>query len=239
MGRLYSRLLRLASLSFALMGLAVQPALAHGELKFEQPKPLVAQTPPMGWNSWNHFGCDVDEAKIRSAADSMVASGMKAAGYQYVVIDDCWQTSRDADGVIVADAGKFPSGIKALADYIHAKGLKFGIYSDAGLKTCGGRPGSRGHEYQDAITYARWGVDYLKYDWCNTGTMNADAAYTVMAMALRSSGRDIVFSLCEWGTARPWEWASDVGHLWRTTGDISDEWVKTEKSKPWVHGVVD
>lgn len=226
-------------LGFAVLALAAGPALAADDFKFEKPKPLVAQTPPMGWNSWNHFACNIDEAKIRSAADAMVSSGMKAAGYQYVVIDDCWQTSRDENGVIVADSAKFPSGIKALADYIHSKGLKFGIYSDAGLKTCGGRPGGRGHEYQDAITYARWGVDYLKYDWCNTGTMNAEATYKVMAMALRDSGRDIVFSMCEWGTAKPWLWAADVAHLWRTTGDISDAWVKNAKSKAWEHGMLD
>jgi len=203
------------------------------------PKPALAPTPPMGWNSWNHFGCDIDEAKIRGAADAMVASGMKDAGYQYVVIDDCWQVSRDAQGNIVADAQKFPSGIKALADYIHSKGLKFGIYSDAGQKTCGGRPGSMGHEYQDAKQYAAWGVDYLKYDWCNTGPANPEAAYGTMANALRESGRDILFSMCEWGTAKPWLWAAGTGHMWRTTGDISDAWVKNDKSKPWEHGVLD
>ncbi len=218
---------------------SASPALADGEMKLEKPKPLVAQTPPMGWNSWNHFNCNIDEAKVRGAADAMASSGMKAAGYQYIIIDDCWQTSRDGDGNIVADSAKFPSGIKALADYIHGKGLKFGIYSDAGLKTCGGRPASRGHEFQDAKTYARWGVDYLKYDWCSTGSDDAKADYTVMAMALRDSGRDIVFSMCEWGTAKPWLWAADVGHLWRTTGDISDAWVKNEKSKAWEHGMLD
>ncbi len=214
-------------------------ALADGELTFEKPKPDIAATPPMGWNSWNHFQCDIDEAKIRGAADAMAASGMKDAGYQYIIIDDCWQVSRDKAGFIVADPVKFPSGIKALADYIHAKGLKFGIYSDAGIKTCGGRPGGRGHEYQDANTYAAWGVDYLKYDWCSTGSMNAKATYTVMAMALRDSGRDIVFSLCEWGNNDPRTWAEPVGHLWRTTGDISDAWVKNEKSKAWENGMLD
>ncbi len=225
--------------SLASSALVPVSAWADGQMALSQPKPAVAQTPPMGWNSWNHFNCDINEAKIRGAADAMAASGMKAAGYQYIVIDDCWQKSRDENGFIVADAARFPSGIKALADYIHSKGLKFGIYSDAGLETCGHHPGSRGHEYQDAKTYARWGVDYLKYDWCSTGSDNAQADYTVMAMALRDSGRDIVFSMCEWGTAKPWEWASDVGHLWRTTGDISDAWVKNEKSKPWERGVLD
>src|SRR5258708_5542420 len=121
----------------------------------------LARTPPMGWNSWNRFACNINEDLVKSAADALVSSGMKDAGYEYVVIDDCWQISRDAAGNIVADAKTFPSGIKALADYVHSKGLKFGIYSDAGTKTCAGRPGSRGHEYQDALQYAAWGVDYL------------------------------------------------------------------------------
>ena len=184
----------------------------------------LAKTPPMGWNSWNKFACNIDEQIVRRIADSMVTSGMKDAGYEYVVIDDCWHGERDANGFITADPKKFPSGIKALSDYVHSKGLKFGIYSDAGRKTCGGRPGSQGYEYQDALTYARWGVDYLKYDWCNTGTRNAEEAYKLMADALRSTGRDIVFSMCEWGTARPWLWAQNVGNLWRTTGDITDKW---------------
>ncbi len=184
----------------------------------------LALTPPMGWNSWNRFGCNVTEELVKSAADALVTSGMKDAGYEYVVIDDCWQVSRDAAGNIVADAKTFPSGIKALADYVHSKGLKFGIYSDAGTMTCAKRPGSRGHEYQDALQYAAWGVDYLKYDWCNTGTENAQAAYSTMRDALKTAGRPIVFSLCEWGTNKPWLWATDVGNLWRTTGDIADCW---------------
>jgi len=157
----------------------------------------VALTPPMGWNSWNKFACNVSEDLIKSMADGMVGSGMKDAGYQYAVIDDCWQVSRDADGNIVADPKRFPSGIKALADYVHSKGLKFGIYSDAGEKTCAGRPGSMGHEYQDALMYAKWGVDYLKYDWCNTGKRNAEEAYSTMRDALKAAGRPIVFSMCE------------------------------------------
>ncbi|USQ94156.1 glycoside hydrolase family 27 protein [Caulobacter sp. RL271] len=194
----------------------------------KEPPPRVAnglaQTPPMGWNSWNKFACNIDEATVRRVADAMAGNGMKDAGYQYVVIDDCWHGPRDAGGFITYDAKRFPNGIKALADYVHAKGLKFGIYSDAGRKTCGGRPGSQGHEYQDAKTYASWGVDYLKYDWCETGTRNAEEAYTLMADALRETGRDIVFSMCEWGTAKPWLWAANVGNLWRTTGDITDKW---------------
>jgi len=184
----------------------------------------LALTPPMGWNSWNRFGCNVTEDLVKSAADALVSSGMKDAGYEYVVIDDCWQVRRDAAGNIVADAKTFPSGIKALADYVHSQGLKFGIYSDAGTMTCAKRPGSRGHEYQDALQYAAWGVDYLKYDWCNTGTENAQAAYSTMRDALKTAGRPIVFSLCEWGSNKPWLWATDVGNLWRTTGDISDCW---------------
>jgi alpha-galactosidase len=185
----------------------------------------LAFTPPMGWNSWNKFGCDVREELICGTADAMVKSGMKDAGYQYVVIDDCWQVSRDRDGNIVADAQRFPSGIKALADYVHSAGLKFGIYSDAGDKTCAGRPASLGHEYQDARQYAAWGVDYLKYDWCNTSTQDARAAYALIRQALNASGRPIVLSICEWGTAKPWLWGNEVGgNLWRTTGDITDQW---------------
>jgi alpha-galactosidase len=184
----------------------------------------LALTPPMGWNSWNKFGCNVSEDMIKGMADAMATSGMKDAGYQYVVIDDCWQVNRDAGGNIVADPQRFPSGIKALADYVHAKGLKFGIYSDAGTQTCAHRPGSQGHEYQDALKYAEWGVDYLKYDWCSTGKSNAEAAYATMRDALKTAGHPIVFSLCEWGSNQPWLWAKDVGNLWRTTGDISDRW---------------
>lgn len=184
----------------------------------------LAQTPPMGWNSWNKFGCDVSEQLIRETAEAMVASGMRDAGYQYVVIDDCWQVARDSVGTIVVDAERFPSGMKALADYVHSLGLRFGVYSDAGLATCQGRPGSRGYEYQDARTYAEWGVDYLKFDWCNHGTQNSRASYGLMRRALDAAGRPIVFSICEWGTTQPWLWAEGIGHLWRTTGDIQDCW---------------
>jgi alpha-galactosidase len=182
----------------------------------------LALTPPMGWNSWNTFACNVDEKLIREMADEIISSGMKNAGYIYVVIDDCWHGQRDSLGFIQPDPQRFPSGIKALADYVHSKGLKFGIYSCAGDKTCGGRPASRGHEYQDALMYAKWGVDYLKYDWCNTDGLSAVGAYTTMRDALYAAGRPIVFSLCEWGNNKPWEWGKDVGHLWRTTGDVTD-----------------
>jgi alpha-galactosidase len=198
----------------------------------------LALTPPMGWNSWNKFACDINEDTVRKTADAMVSSGMRDAGYQYVVIDDCWHGKRDANGFIQADPEKFPSGIKALADYIHSKGLKFGIYSDAGRMTCGKRPGSQGHEYQDAIQYARWGVDYLKYDWCFTGDRNAKEAYALMADALRSTGREIVLSICEWGTAKPWEWAKNIGNLWRTTGDIWDSFEKKDPARDWAYPVM-
>ncbi|MFZ0689015.1 MAG: glycoside hydrolase family 27 protein [Acidobacteriaceae bacterium] len=186
----------------------------------------VARTPPMGWNSWNKFACKgLNEQVVRATADAIATNGMKDAGYQYVNIDDCWQTGRDADGNIIVDAEKFPSGLKALADYIHGKGLKFGVYSDVGTKTCAGRPGSIGHEYQDARQYAAWGVDYLKEDWCNTlPGQNAESSYTLMRDALAATGRPIVFSLCEWGSNKPWLWAGPIGNLWRATGDIQDCW---------------
>jgi len=186
----------------------------------------VARTPPMGWNSWNKYACKgLNEQVVRATADAIATNGMKDAGYQYVNIDDCWQTGRDADGNIIVDAEKFPSGLKALADYIHSKGLKFGVYSDVDAKTCAGRPGSIGHEYQDARQYAAWGVDYLKEDWCNTlPGQNAESSYTLMRDALAATGRPIVFSLCEWGSNKPWLWAGPIGNLWRATGDIQDCW---------------
>ena len=192
----------------------------------------LALTPPMGWNSWNRFACDVSEELIRKTADAMVSSGMKDAGYRYIVIDDCWHGKRDSLGFIHPDPERFPSGMKALADYIHSKGLKLGIYSDAGTKTCGGRPGSRGYEYQDALTYASWGIDYLKYDWCNTAELKAKEAYSTMRDALYAADRPVLFSLCEWGDNKPWTWAENVGHMWRTTGDIYHCW-----DCEWNHGI--
>jgi alpha-galactosidase len=200
----------------ALLGLSALPACALDN--------GLAKTPPMGWNSWNKFGCNVSADLIRGMADAIVSTGLKDAGYEYVVIDDCWQVSRDAEGNIVPDPQRFPSGIKALADYVHSKGLKFGIYSDAGTGTCQHRPGSRGYEFQDARQYAAWGVDYLKYDWCHHGTQNSEASYSIMRDALLKSGRPIVFSICEWGSTKPWLWAAPVGNLWRATGDIADKW---------------
>lgn len=190
----------------------------------------LARTPPMGWNTWNKFGCNVSDTLVRGAADAIVSSGMKDAGYRYVVIDDCWQVSRDAQGNIVPDAKRFPNGIKPVADYVHSKGLLFGIYSDAGTGTCENRPGGRGYEFQDARQYAAWGVDYLKYDWCNHSTQNSEASYSIMRDALAKSGRPIVFSLCEWGSTKPWLWAKNVGNLWRTTGDITDRWSVPDKN---------
>jgi alpha-galactosidase len=189
------------------------------------PPPVrLALTPPMGWNSWNKFGCNIDENLIKGMADAMVATGMKDVGYRYVIIDDCWQASRDANGVIVADPTRFPGGIAAIADYVHLKGLKLGLYTDAGDKTCQGKPGSKGHELQDVQTYASWGVDYIKSDWCNTGGMDPRTAYTIMHDAIATVGRDIVFSLSSWGNGNPWFWGATTGNLWRTTGDISDSW---------------
>jgi alpha-galactosidase len=191
----------------------------------------LALTPPMGWNTWNKFACDVSDELVRGMADAMVKSGMKDAGYQYVVIDDCWQVSRDAQGNIVADAQRFPHGIKPVADYVHSLGLKFGIYSDAGALTCQKRPAGLGHEYQDARTYAAWDVDYLKYDWCNTlPGQDARSSYANIRQALDASGRPIVLSICEWGTHQPWLWGKEVGgNLWRTTGDIQDHWAGQQK----------
>lgn len=183
----------------------------------------LALTPPMGWNTWNTFAANINEKLIKETAEALISSGMQEAGYKYIVLDDAWSAKeRDAQGNLVADPQKFPSGMKALGDYLHQKGFKFGIYNCAGNKTCAGYPGGRGYEYQDARTYASWGVDYLKYDWCNHGTANAEETYKTMRDALYSAGRPIVFSLCEWGSNKPWLWAQDVGHLWRTTGDITD-----------------
>ncbi len=185
----------------------------------------LAPTPPMGWNSWNHFAEKVDARTVRAQADAMVASGMKDAGYVYINIDDTWEDKRDEKGFIHANE-KFPD-LKALADYVHSKGLKLGIYSSPAAKTCAGFEGSLGHEEQDAQTYASWGIDYLKYDWCkSTGTLDEmKTTYTKMHEALRRTGRPIVLSLCEYGWNNVWEWGDSVGgNLWRTTGDISDDY---------------
>jgi alpha-galactosidase len=183
----------------------------------------LAPTPPMGWNSWNTFGVAVDEKLIKEMAEAMISSGMQKAGYNYIVIDDGWEAmDRDKQGNLIPDPKRFPSGMKALGDYLHSKGFKFGIHNCAGTKTCSGYPGGRGHEFEDARTYASWGVDYLKYDWCNHGTADGEETYKTMRDGLYAAGRPVVFSLCEWGNNKPWLWAQDVGHLWRTTGDITD-----------------
>jgi alpha-galactosidase len=194
--------------------------------------PLLAPVPPMGFNTWNRFGCDVDEALIRETADAMVETGMLDAGYRYLVIDDCWQVDRDSDGRIIADPQRFPGGMEALADYVHAKGLLFGLYSDIGPKTCAGRPGAAGHFDLDAAAYAAWGVDYVKVDWCNCDDLDAPAEYARFRNAIRRAGRPIVLSICEWGRNDPWTWAKGVGQLWRTTSDIGDNW----DSVVWIIG---
>ena len=195
----------------------------------------LAATPPMGWNSWNHFKDKVDDASVRAAAEAMVSSGMRDAGYVYVNIDDTWEGERDAQGRIQANS-KFPD-MKALADFVHSKGLKLGIYSSPGAKTCAKYEGSLGHELQDAQTYAAWGIDYLKYDLCGlrvemkaAGSSEAAHkimvdAYIKMRDALKSTGRPIVYSLCQYGEDAVWEWGPEVGgNLWRTTGDINDHY---------------
>ena len=187
----------------------------------------LARTPPMGWNSWNKFASRVSDEVVRGVADAMASNGMKEAGYVYINIDDTWEGERDAQGNIQSNK-KFPN-MKALADYVHSKGLKIGIYSSPGLATCAGYEGSYGHEAQDARTYAAWGIDYLKYDWCTARTFYTDdempAVYQVMGDALLATGRPIVFSLCQYGRHNVWKWGADAGgNLWRTTDDISDSW---------------
>ncbi|KAF5206652.1 Alpha-galactosidase [Thalictrum thalictroides] len=183
-------------------------------------------TPPMGWNSWNHFNCKIDHNIITETADALVSTGLANLGYHYVNIDDCWaELTRDDKGNLVAKKSTFPSGIKALADYVHSKGLKLGIYSDAGYFTCSKTmPGSLGHEEQDAKTFASWGIDYLKYDNCNNDGSKPTIRYPVMTRALMKTGRSIFFSLCEWGDLHPALWGAKVGNSWRTTNDISDNW---------------
>lgn len=216
-------------------GSLAAPAFAHDTAGASAAEPSarlpdgLAATPPMGFNNWNSTHCraEFDEAMVKGIADIFVEKGLRDAGYQYVNLDDCWALpQRDADGELVPDPKRFPHGIKAVADYVHARGLKFGIYTSAGTKTCNeaGFPGALGHERGDARQFAEWGVDYLKYDNCNNQGMDAKKRYTAMRDALRATGRPIVYSICEWGENKPWEWAANVGHLWRTTGDISDNW---------------
>ncbi len=187
----------------------------------------MAKTPPMGWNSWNKFANKVTDQLIRETADAMASNGMKAAGYTYINIDDTWEAGRDANGNIQSNS-KFPN-MKALADYVHSKGLKIGIYSSPGPKTCGGFAGSFQHEEQDAKTYASWGFDYLKYDWCSASQVydyhSMPAVYAKMGRALQASGHPILFSLCQYGVLHGAQWGASVGgNSWRTTGDIQDNW---------------
>jgi len=214
---------------------AVRAPAGEGAIPARNPLPALhkvpdnglARTPPMGWNSWNKFASRVDDATVRSVADAMAANGMKDAGYQYINIDDTWEAGRDAQGNIQTNK-KFPD-MKALADYVHSKGLKLGIYSSPGPNTCAGYEGTYGHEEQDARTYAAWGIDYLKYDWCGARNLYTDeempAVYQIMGDALRKTKRPIVYSLCQYGRQDVWKWGADVGgNLWRTTGDIRDAW---------------
>ncbi|KAJ9168894.1 hypothetical protein P3X46_020373 [Hevea brasiliensis] len=186
----------------------------------------VGRTPPMGWNSWNHFQCNIDEWTVKTTADALVSTGLAALGYKYVNIDDCWaEESRDWKGNLRPKSSTFPSGIKALADYVHARGLKLGIYSDAGYTTCSKKmPGSLGHEQQDASTFAQWGIDYLKYDNCYHDGSAPQDRYAKMSYALHKVGRPILYSICEWGEEYPAKWAGQYGNAWRTTGDIKDTW---------------
>ncbi|VAI31249.1 unnamed protein product [Triticum turgidum subsp. durum] len=189
-------------------------------------KNRLGRTPQMGWNSWNHFGCKIDEVIIRKIADAMVDTGLAKLGYEYVNLDDCWAAhDRDSQGNLAANGTTFPSGMRALADYVHGKGLKLGVYGDAGLRTCSRiQPGSLGYEDQDARTLAAWGIDYLKYDNCNNQNISPLTRYNRMSEALMNSGRDVFFSLCEWGVDDPATWAGSFANSWRTTEDIKNTW---------------
>ena len=184
----------------------------------------LGRTPQMGWNSWNKFGCNINEELIKNTIDTLNSSGLIEAGYKYINLDDCWQISRDENGTILPDYNAFPNGIKPLVDYAHSKGLLFGLYSDAGTYTCAGRPGSLGYEEIDARTYAEWGVDYLKYDNCYNEGKSSLERYPVMRDALNKTGKPIFYSLCQWGEENVPTWGKDVANSWRTTGDISDNW---------------
>ncbi|XP_065828019.1 uncharacterized protein [Oscarella lobularis] len=184
----------------------------------------LGRTPQMGWNSWNHFHCGINEKLINDTITAMHASPLQKAGYRYINLDDCWAGTRGSDKIIVPDQKAFPNGLTGLANYAHSLDLFFGLYSDSGSKTCAGRPGSLGYETEDAQTYAKWGVDYLKFDNCNSGKESPETRYPVMTKALNATGHPIFFSLCEWGVDNPATWAPKVGNSWRTTGDISDSW---------------
>ena len=183
----------------------------------------LGATPQMGWNSWNHYGCSVNQSVMEATADAFVSLGLPKLGYKYVNVDDCWAGSRDADGYIQPNTTSFPD-FQGMVDYIHSKGLLFGLYSDSGTKTCAGRPGSLFYEKEDAETYAKWKVDYLKYDNCDSIDISPRVRYPVMQKALNETGWPIFYSMCEWGVDSPATWAPAVGNSWRTTGDIRDDW---------------
>lgn len=196
---------------------------------------MIIRKPPMGWNTWNTFGPDINEQLIMESAEAMVSTGLKDAGYEYIVIDDMWSLKeRDSEGRLQPDPAKFPHGMKYLSDYVHSLGLKFGIYSCGGYLTCGGYPGSYGHEWLDAQTFAEWGVDFLKYDYCfHPASVDGATIYRRMGIALANCGRDILFSACSWGSDNTRQWIRETGaHTWRSTGDISDSWASI-KSIAW------
>ncbi|MFZ2904914.1 MAG: glycoside hydrolase family 27 protein [Cyclobacteriaceae bacterium] len=209
------------------------PVLGHPQ--------TMAPTPPMGWMSWNYFAENVNEKELKEMAEAMVSSGMVNAGYSFIFIDDGWQGGRDKRNNMIADPVKFPSGIKALADFMHQRGIKLGIYSDAAQLTCAGYTASLGFEEQDAKTFAEWGIDYLKYDYCHApaDSITAKILYKEMADALKKSGREIIFGVCEWGERQPWRWAAKAGgQLWRTTHDVRDKW-KMRPTEKWGLGILD
>lgn len=200
----------------------------------------LAVTPQMGWDNWNAFGCDVDEALLTTSARAIVDLGLRDIGYQYVILDDCWSAGRNTsgNGSIIVDTTKFPNGMAAVADDVHALGLKFGMYSDAGRYTCGSYEGSLGHEAVDAQTFAAWGVDYLKYDNCyNQGEAGTQSLsrnrYSVMSEALNATGRPILYSLCNWGEDYPWNWGTTIANSWRITGDVYDSFDRPDDRCPW------
>ncbi|XP_044490160.1 alpha-galactosidase 1-like [Mangifera indica] len=229
--RLAASLVKLVSVLLSLSSSFMALSLASPDANFnDYRRNLLANglgiTPPMGWNSWNHFSCNINEIVIEQTADALVSTGLSKLGYTYVNIDDCWaEIYRSDKGELLPKNSTFPSGIKALADYVHSKGLKLGIYSDAGYFTCSkAMPGSLGHEEQDAKTFTSWGIDYLKYDNCNNDGTKPTLRYPVMTRALMNTGRPIFFSLCEWGDLHPALWGFKVGNSWRTTNDIADTW---------------
>ncbi|KAM9979461.1 hypothetical protein ACTFIY_008715 [Dictyostelium cf. discoideum] len=207
-------MMKIATTLLATIALATVSALDNG----------LALTPQMGWSSWNYYACNINESVIMNTAKAMVSNGMANAGYTYVNIDDCWAGGRYPNGSVYADPTNFPNGIKYVADYVHSLGLKIGIYTDAGTETCQKRVGSYGYEANDAQTYAEWGIDYVKEDWCYATLENPQQRYQIMSQALNATGRPMFFSLCDWGYENPWTFGMSVGNSWRTTPDIKDNW---------------